>query len=131
MCACVCVRVCVLQGDEHKIEDEHFFCISVIHIKIFQPFQHKKNNLATNHNHFFFIKLKSKNMIWVFAVQYSFQWKSLFRSQSYQALFFFVFQFSLLSLSVCSRWKRCIYDWMVKLNCKNRKIMHLQRKQFW
>ena len=37
---------------------------------------------------------------------------------------FFIIQFSLLSLSVCNKWKKCIYYEMANLNMeKNGKIM--------
>ena len=38
----------------------------------------------------------------------------VFRSWSYQTLFFFVFQFLLLSLSVCNKWKKIYLLW----NCQ-------------
>ena len=51
------------------------------------------------------------------------------RSRSYQTLFFFIFWFSLLSLTVCNKWKRCIYNEMAKLNSKKRKNCAFTKKK--
>ena len=48
----------------------------------------------------------------------------------YRTLFFFAFQFLLLSLSVCNKWKRMFFTmkWP-SLKKKNRKILRLRRKK--
>ncbi len=57
---------------------------------------------------------------------------SLYWSQSYQTLIYSFFRFSLLSLSVCSIGKYCLYIKMAKLNSKKKteKVFALQRRKF-
>ena len=51
------------------------------------------------------------------------------RSQSYQTLFFFVFRFTLLSLSVCNKQKKCVYYTTAKLSSKKWKNSSFLKKK--
>ena len=51
------------------------------------------------------------------------------RSQSYQTSFFFVFQFLLLSLRVCSKQKKCVYYSTAKLGSKKPKNSSFLKKK--
>ena len=55
-------------------------------------------------------------------------WRNQPGSRSYQTLFFFIFWFLLLSLSVCNIWKKCIYYKMAELNSKKWKNFAFTKK---
>jgi hypothetical protein len=52
-------------------------------------------------------------------------------SQSYQTSFFFVFQFSLLRLSVCNITKYSLYFKMAQLNSKKMEKIFVYKEQVW
>ena len=53
------------------------------------------------------------------------------RSRSCQTLFFFVFLYLLLNLSVCNKWKRCICYEMAKRNSEKwKKYAFMNKKKF-
>jgi len=54
VCVCVCFVFC--KGGDHKIEDEHFFFASVSSTLKYSNLSKKNDNLATNHNHFVWLK---------------------------------------------------------------------------
>ena len=53
----------------------------------------------------------------------------LTRSRSYQTFIFLVFRFLLLSLKVCSIWKKCVFGTMAKLSSKKRKNSLFTKKK--
>ena len=80
-------------------------------------------------------KIQSGFSIQKICLDLLFQWLSnlfpratSFRSRSYQNLFFFVFQFLLLSLSICNKWKKMFILWNGQAyQPKNGKFMRLGR----
>jgi len=67
--------------------------------------------------------------IMLFSLPYVFLSLSYIRCQSYQIVFFFDFQFLMLSFSVCNIWKKCIYYKMAKVNSEKRKYFSFTKKK--